>query len=166
MRLSTSLGMISLLALAVSSADAATITGTIKGPDGNERGALTAKNAKLNRKDFGLTWNKPLEKAGELMIGDDVAVEVNLEATKDKDETAEATDEIARADAFGKQEAKLPEHFVTGLMTVRVVDVLEAIEVGHHHRERDTRRGERAHLVLEGAPIEQTRQRIGARLRL
>src|SRR2546423_14006659 len=48
MRLSISLGMISLLALAVSTADAATITGTVKGPDGQAfRGAFVqARNAK------------------------------------------------------------------------------------------------------------------------
>ena len=48
MRLSTSLGMISLLALAVSTADAATITGTVRGPDGQAfRGAFVqARNLK------------------------------------------------------------------------------------------------------------------------
>jgi len=48
MRLSASLGTISLLALAISTADAATITGTVKGPDGQPfRGAFVqARNAK------------------------------------------------------------------------------------------------------------------------
>src|SRR5262249_44786875 len=48
MRLSASLGTISLLALAVSTADAATLTGTVKGPDGAPfRGAFVqARNAK------------------------------------------------------------------------------------------------------------------------
>src|SRR6267378_3261915 len=48
MRLSISLAMISLIALAVSTADAATITGTVKGPDGQPfRGAFVqARNAK------------------------------------------------------------------------------------------------------------------------
>src|ERR1700704_4201641 len=48
MRLSISLAMISLIALAVSTADAATITGTVKGPDGQAfRGAFVqARNAK------------------------------------------------------------------------------------------------------------------------
>ena len=48
MRLSASIGMISLVALAVSTADAATITGTVKGPDGQAfRGAFVqARSAK------------------------------------------------------------------------------------------------------------------------
>ncbi len=60
--------------------------GTAKDPLGNDRAALTATLPKLNRKDFGLTWNKPLEKAGEMLIGDEVTVEVNVEALAAKNE--------------------------------------------------------------------------------
>lgn len=35
-------------------------------------------SAKLNRKDFGLVWNKPLE-AGGLLVGDEVKVEIEAE---------------------------------------------------------------------------------------
>jgi len=44
------------------------------------RGAVAT--ATMNRKDFGLTWNKPLEAAGGLMVGDDVAIELNIELVK------------------------------------------------------------------------------------
>ncbi len=62
--------------------------GTAKDPFGNEKAALTAKIPALNRKDFNLTWNKPLEKAGETLIGDTVAIEVNVEAGTKMDTTA------------------------------------------------------------------------------
>lgn len=35
----------------------------------------------LNRKDFGLTWNRALDTGG-FMLGDDVTVEINIEANK------------------------------------------------------------------------------------
>ena len=38
-------------------------------------------NAKINRKDYGLTWNKVLE-AGGLMVGDDVTIQINAEFVK------------------------------------------------------------------------------------
>ncbi len=44
--------------------------GFAKDPWGNERAAFTAKG-KINRKDFGLNWNKVIE-AGGIMVGDDV----------------------------------------------------------------------------------------------
>jgi polyisoprenoid-binding protein YceI len=36
---------------------------------------------KLNRKDYGLVWNKTMDNGG-LVVGDDVKVEINLEATR------------------------------------------------------------------------------------
>jgi polyisoprenoid-binding protein YceI len=38
--------------------------------------------AKLNRKDFGLTWNRPLEAAGGMLVGDEVTIQVDLELVK------------------------------------------------------------------------------------
>jgi polyisoprenoid-binding protein YceI len=35
----------------------------------------------LNRRDFGVSWNKTLD-AGGVVVGDDVKIEINLEATK------------------------------------------------------------------------------------
>jgi polyisoprenoid-binding protein YceI len=38
-------------------------------------------NAKINRKDYGLTWNKIIE-AGGLMVGEDVTIQINAELVK------------------------------------------------------------------------------------
>ena len=38
-------------------------------------------NYQLNRKDFGLEWNKTMDNGG-LVVGDDVKIEINLEASK------------------------------------------------------------------------------------
>src|SRR5262245_40838113 len=72
MRLSASLGMISLLALAVSSADAATITGTVKGPDGAPfRGAFVqARNAKTKIMVNVLSDNQGRYRVENLPAGD------------------------------------------------------------------------------------------------
>ena len=53
------------------------IGGVVKDPQGSERAAFTA-DGKINRKDFGLTWNKALE-AGGLVIGEDVALHIDVE---------------------------------------------------------------------------------------
>jgi polyisoprenoid-binding protein YceI len=52
--------------------------GEAKDPKGNEKSAFVAKIDKLNRKDFGLNWNKTLE-AGGVLVGEDVSIEVNAE---------------------------------------------------------------------------------------
>jgi polyisoprenoid-binding protein YceI len=51
------------------------IKGPIKDPMGNTHLSLEA-NTKLNRKDYGLTWNKVLD-AGGLMVGEDVTIQIN-----------------------------------------------------------------------------------------
>jgi polyisoprenoid-binding protein YceI len=56
--------------------------GQAKDPWGNERAGFSA-TGKLNRKDFGLIWNKTLETGG-LMVGDEVEVTFNAEAVQDK----------------------------------------------------------------------------------
>jgi polyisoprenoid-binding protein YceI len=56
-------------------------TGTpIKDPMGSTRAGASA-TTKINRKDFGLTWNKTLE-AGGVVVGDEVAISIDLEAIK------------------------------------------------------------------------------------
>jgi len=57
-----------------------TLKGPIKDPWGNSRIGLQAKT-KLNRKDYGLTWNKTTE-AGGLVVGDEIEIEINAEAAK------------------------------------------------------------------------------------
>jgi len=48
-----------------------------KDPWGNTRVAVSA-TAKINRKDFGLTWNAPLETGG-ILVGDEVTITLDVE---------------------------------------------------------------------------------------
>lgn len=54
----------------------------IKDPMGNLRTGASA-TAKINRKDFGLTWNKMLE-AGGVAVGDEVIINIEVELIKAK----------------------------------------------------------------------------------
>jgi polyisoprenoid-binding protein YceI len=58
-------------------------TGTAKDPFGNTRvgfeGSLT-----VNRKDWGIEWNAPLETGG-VMLGDKVQIELDIQMVKDSD---------------------------------------------------------------------------------
>jgi polyisoprenoid-binding protein YceI len=56
--------------------------GYAKDPWGNERAGFEL-STKLNRKDYGINWNKVLD-AGGTMLGDDVDVTVSLETVKKK----------------------------------------------------------------------------------
>ena len=56
----------------------ASFNGEGKDPWGNRRVSLSAET-KLNRKDFNLTWNQTLE-AGGFLLGDDVKIEIDVEA--------------------------------------------------------------------------------------
>jgi len=56
----------------------AAFNGEGKDPWGNRRVSFSAET-KLNRKDYDLTWNQALE-AGGFILGDDVKVEIGLEA--------------------------------------------------------------------------------------
>jgi polyisoprenoid-binding protein YceI len=51
-----------------------------KDPWGNTRIGLTA-TTKINRKDFGLGWNAPLE-AGGVLVGEDVAITLDVQLIK------------------------------------------------------------------------------------
>lgn len=55
-------------------------TGTAKDPWGNTRAGLTAQT-KINRKDYGIVWNKALD-AGGMMLGDEIDVSIEIEAIK------------------------------------------------------------------------------------
>jgi polyisoprenoid-binding protein YceI len=56
------------------------ISPEIKDPFGGLRRGTTA-STKINRKDFGLTWNKALD-AGGLAVGEEIAIQLELEFTK------------------------------------------------------------------------------------
>ena len=57
--------------------------GTVKDPWGNQRSGFSASTT-LNRKDFGIIWNKTLD-AGSLMLGEDVNVSLQIEAIQKSD---------------------------------------------------------------------------------
>lgn len=55
-------------------------TATITDPWGNQRKGAQA-TTKINRKDFGLTWNKMMETGG-VVVGDDVEITIETELIK------------------------------------------------------------------------------------
>ncbi len=54
------------------------IHGTGKDPWGNVRAGFTA-TTKINRKDFGLTWNEVIE-GGQVLVGEEVEITLEVEA--------------------------------------------------------------------------------------
>jgi polyisoprenoid-binding protein YceI len=54
--------------------------GVIKDPWGNEKAAFSLLG-KINRKDWGLTWNAPLE-AGGVLLGDEITLEIDVQLAK------------------------------------------------------------------------------------
>ena len=54
--------------------------GTIKDPYGNNRAGFKSTTT-INRKDYGVSWNKTLD-AGGVALSDEVAITVNAEITK------------------------------------------------------------------------------------
>jgi polyisoprenoid-binding protein YceI len=59
-----------------------TFLGEGKDPWGNEKMGFETSTT-LNRKDYGITWNKTLDQ-GSVLIGDEVKVQVSVEANKVK----------------------------------------------------------------------------------
>ncbi|MGD0731911.1 MAG: YceI family protein [Terracidiphilus sp.] len=57
------------------------LSGPSKDPWGNQRMGLSA-SAKVNRKDFGLVWNAPLEFGG-VLVGDEVAITLDVQFIKE-----------------------------------------------------------------------------------
>ena len=56
--------------------------GVTKDPWGNTRAGFTAEG-KVNRKDFGMVWNKALDSGG-LVVGDEVLIKLEIECIKAK----------------------------------------------------------------------------------
>ena len=54
--------------------------GLMTDPWGNEKAGFTL-TGKLNRKDFGLTWNRAIETGG-VVVGEEVTITIDLEATR------------------------------------------------------------------------------------
>jgi polyisoprenoid-binding protein YceI len=59
-----------------------TFNGVTQDPWGNTRAGFTA-DGKLNRKDFGMIWNKVLDSGG-LVVGDEVQIHLDIECIKTK----------------------------------------------------------------------------------
>ena len=59
----------------------ASFLGKGKDPGGHERAGFHGTTT-INRKDFGLTWNKALESGG-LLVGDDVTIEIDVEGVQE-----------------------------------------------------------------------------------
>lgn len=55
-------------------------SGVMQDPWGNDKSIFSA-TTKVNREDFGLTWNAPLE-AGGWLVGKTVEIEIELQAAK------------------------------------------------------------------------------------
>ena len=51
-----------------------------KDPWGGERAGFSA-TAKINRRDFGLTWNQALETGG-FVVGDEIKISIDVELVK------------------------------------------------------------------------------------
>lgn len=62
-----------------------TVTGVINDPWGNIRLGAEVEPVKVNRQDFGVSWSKALDSGG-LVVSDDVALELSVEAVKKKAE--------------------------------------------------------------------------------
>ena len=56
-----------------------------RGPDpwGSERAGFSAK-AKINRQEFGLTWNQALE-AGGVLVGEEIKISIDVELVRQKE---------------------------------------------------------------------------------
>ena len=59
-----------------------TFNGATKDPWGNQRAGFSAEG-KLNRKEFGMIWNKTLDSGG-LVVGDEVQIRLDIECIKAK----------------------------------------------------------------------------------
>lgn len=58
------------------------VSGFLTDPWGNDRAGFEA-TGKINRKDFGVSWNKALD-AGGFVLGDEVTLNISIEAVKEK----------------------------------------------------------------------------------
>ena len=66
-----------------------TLLGEGKDPWGNDKIGFETGTT-LNRKDYGINWNKTLDNGG-LLVGDEVKVQISVEANKVKPQGAAAS---------------------------------------------------------------------------
>jgi polyisoprenoid-binding protein YceI len=78
----TALGDLTLHGVTKEIALTGTFNGVSKDPWGNQRAGFSAEG-KLNRKDFGMVWNKTLDSGG-LVVGDEVQIRLDIECIKAK----------------------------------------------------------------------------------
>ena len=62
------------------------LTGPVKGPWGDNHRGVVART-KINRSDFGLTWNKAIE-AGGVVVGEEVQISLKLDLIEKGDKEA------------------------------------------------------------------------------
>ena len=67
-------------------------------PWGNHRAGFTA-STKINRKEFGIIWNKALDNGG-FVLGDDVEINLNIEGLQKKDQPSK--DELKKGGSAKK----------------------------------------------------------------
>ena len=79
---------------------------------------------------------------------------------------AEAGDDVVRPHRVAQYVRERAQGLVAGLVTVRIVQSLEVVEVSVRERVGDSLAVEVAHPVFEAAPVQQAGERVGARLRL
>lgn len=80
------------------------VTLTVEGPTPPQKNIMSgamnsgvSATGKLNRKDWGLTWNKPLEAAGGVLVGDEVTLNIDLELASKSEAPAAAAPPAAPA---------------------------------------------------------------------
>ena len=80
------------------------VTLTVEGPTPPQKNIMSgamnsgvSATGKLNRKDWGLTWNKPLEAAGGVLVGDEVTLNIDLELSSKPEAPAAAAAPAAPA---------------------------------------------------------------------
>lgn len=78
----TAIGDLTLRGITKEVALIGTLNGVAKDPWGNTRAGFSA-NGTLNRKDFGMVWNKTLDNGG-LVVGNDVQIHLEIECIKAK----------------------------------------------------------------------------------
>ena len=77
------------------------IGGTTKDPWGNAKAGFSAKG-KLNRKDWGIVWNKALDNGG-VMLGEEIEISIDVEAQAAKPAEGKGADKAAKPAQKGKK---------------------------------------------------------------
>lgn len=63
------------------------VLGTMKMPDGSDKAGFQT-NFTIDRKDYGIVWNRMLDSGGTI-LGDDVTIDISVEANKAAEKRAE-----------------------------------------------------------------------------